>query len=181
MALVDITWSLTNGGAALSTLSHGNVSNGQDTTAQEVFLRHNGSNSITSCGLYVREYSGTYTGGASASADLAEILGWGDQSTLAGFGGFHLNLNAVGGYPSSDWPTYSSKSPTNGEAVRTGVGDSVGNAITITTATGATADGTIQAGASPNVRLQMRVRIPADEDTTGVRMWDTVLTYNYTS
>ena len=182
MALVDIIWSLTNGGSALTTvLNHGNLSNGQNTVAQEIFLRHNGINPITSCGILTRQFSGTYSGGKSAAVDFAEFLSWGDQSTLAGFGGIQFNMDAVGAYPAAAWPTYASKTPTNGETVRTGVGDSVSNAITIPAVTGATANGTIQAGASPNVRLGMRVHIPADEDTVGVRMVDTVMIYNFTS
>lgn len=180
--MVAITWSLTNGGTGLTdTQDHGNTSNGLTTTAIEFFVRHDGSNSITGCKLYIREYSGTYTGDATAAADIAEILSWGDASTSSTFGGFQINMDAVGGYPSASWPTYISKTPTNGYVCKTGTADSEGNAVTITTATGATASGTIQAGASPNVRFKCRIQVPTAEDTIGLRLFESVLVYTYTS
>ena len=179
---VDLVFSYTNGGAAISgNVDHGNISNGLTTTAIEVFIRHTGINSITACGLYVRQYSGTYNGDASAALDIAELLAWGDASTSASFGGFQINMDATGAYSASAWPTYSSKSPTNGFVCRTGIGDSEANAVSITTATGATATGTIQAGSSPNVRLKCRVQVPSDEDTVGVRQFDQVVVFTYTS
>lgn len=182
MATVNLTWSTSNGGTAISgNLDHGNASNGVATTAQEVFIRHDGTNSITSCGIYIREFSGTYSGGASAALDLAELLGWGDNSTESTYGGFEINMNATGSYPAAAWPVYNSKSPSQGHVFRTGTGDSQANAITISTATGATASGEIQSGSSPNVRFQCRISVPSAEDTIGIRQFDTVLVYVYTS
>jgi len=179
---VNIIWSLSNGGDALSTtLDHSNASNGNYTTEKEIFIRHDGLNSITDAGLYIRQLSGTYSGSFTAAADIAELLYWGDQSTSSTFGGFQCNLLATTSYPSSGWPTYSSKSPTGGFVHRTGVGDSESNAIAVPTTTGATSSGTIQAGSSPNVRLKVRILVPTDEDTIGIRQWDQVLKYNFTS
>lgn len=179
---VSIIWSLTNGGQAISSIiDHGNSSNGNVTSAQELFVRHDGSNNITDVGLYIRQYSGTYNGSFTAIADIAEILGWANESTEAGFGGFHCNLLATSNYLASGWPTYSNKSPTGGFAHRTGVGDSEGNAFTLPITTGALASGTIQTGTAPNVRFKVRIQVPSDEDTIGIRQWDHVLKYNFTS
>lgn len=179
---VTLTWSSTNGGAAIvSPLDHGDSSNGSETTAQEVFLRHDGANSITSVGFYIRAYTGSYAGAATALADFNELLSWGNATPETSFGGLQLNFLATSSYPTSGWATYLNKTPTGGETVRTGVGDSAGSAITIPSTTGAVSDGVIQTGVAPNVRFQMRIQVPADEDTVGVRQWDTVIQYTYTS
>lgn len=179
---VTVTWSSTNGGTAItSPLDHGDSANGAETSAQEIFLRHDGANSITSVGLYARAYSGAYSGDATALADFNELLSWGNSLTSAGFGGLQVNLLATTSYPTSAWPTFASKAPTGGNTVRGGVGDTASTAITIPTTTGATASGVIQAGSSPNVRFKMRIQIPANEDTVGERQVDTVIQYTYTS
>lgn len=181
---VNITWSLTNGGTALSDdVDHGNGSNGQTLSAQEIFIRHDGANPITGAGLYIRQYSGTYAGGASAALDLAEMLAWGDASTATTFGGFQVNMNALGSYPTVDWPTLTVKTAASGKGYvcRTGVGDSEGNAVQLTTSTGASPAGQVAAGSSPNVRFKCRIVMPSAEDTTGVRQFDQVLVYTFTS
>jgi len=178
---VNISFASTNGGVAITSLNSGDVANGEDTVANQLYLSHDGANSITDVGIYVREYSGTYTGAATAAADLAELLNWGDTSTLEGFGGLHFNFLATTTYPSSGWPSYTSKSPAGGETVRTGVGDSEANAISLPITTGATAEGEIQTGSSPDVRFKLKFAIPAAEDTVGIRQLDIVLRYTYTS
>ena len=178
---VYIIWSLTNGGIAISdTIDHGSAANGSETTEKEFFVRHNGNNSITNVGLYIRQFSGTYTGSFTASTDIAEVLSWGDGNTLSDFGGFMVNQNAITSY-ATGWPTYDSKSPSGGFVHRTGVGDSEGNAVDIATTTGASVAGEIQAGSSPNVRFKTKVAVPSNEATIGVRQWETVLRYSYTS
>jgi len=191
MSNVSIIWSTSNGGDAIAAIvDHGNSSNGDTTSAQELFIRHDGDNSITNTKLYIRAVSGTYSGTLTAVADLAEILSWGDQSTEAAFGGLQCNFLATSSYATSGWPTYSSKDQTDEEGDdiiyrgfvhRTGVGDNETNAVDIPTTAGATAAGEIQAGSTPNVRFQMRMQIPAAEGTVGIRQWDSVLTYSYTS
>lgn len=162
-------------------VSLGNLSNGDTGSGQELFVRQDGATSLTNCGLFVRAYSGSYTGAKSASLDFEELLAWGDASASADFGGIQLNLNATGSYPTSAWPTVSSKSPTGGRVVRTGVGDSEANAILIPTTTGATAEGTLQAGSSPNVRFKIRIVVPTNETQTGDRLFDVLMTFSTTS
>jgi hypothetical protein len=179
---VSVIWSLTNGAAAIgSTVDHGMYSSSSYTTPLELFIRHNGTNSITDAGLYIREFSGTYSGGFTASSDLAELIEWGDSVAELSFGGFHNNFLATTSYPNSGWPTYDDKEPTGGFVHYTGVGDSAGNAVLLPTSTGATAEGEIQAGSSPNVRFKVRIQVPSTETTLGIRQWDQVLTYTYTS
>ena len=181
---VDITWSLTNGGTAISTtVDHGSKANGETSTVKEFFVRHDGINEITSTKIFIRAFSGTYLGGTTAAADLAELLNWGDQTTSGSFGGIQVNMDAVNSYPAAQWPTYSAKDTTYGFAHRTGVGDSEGNGVLLSknSYSAAGTDGVIPAGASPNVRFQARVVVPSDEDTVGIRQWETVLAFNYTS
>jgi hypothetical protein len=179
---VNIIWSLTNGGDSIAdTLDHGNVSNGSTSAPiQELFLRHDGTNSITDAGIYVREVSTTYGGGFTAATDLAELLEWADAAVANDFGGVMVHFDAAGGYASA-WPTVTTKDATNTGLHRTGTGDSAANAITIPTATGATAAGTVQAGNSPNVRFQVRIQVPTSEDLIGVRQYEHIVKYNFTS
>ena len=179
---VSIIWSSTVGGEAItSIIDHGNAANGAATTPEEIFIRHDGGSNITNVALYIREYSGSYSGSATAAADIAEIINWGDQTAEDDFGGFFINFNAATSY-ATGWPTYSDKSPTGGFVHRTGYGDSESNAIDLPTSTGATATGEIQTGsAAPGVRFQAKIAVPTNEDTAGVRQWETVLRYTYTS
>lgn len=179
---VGILFSTTNGGTALTDdQDMGSGSNGDTITAQTIYLRHDGANNITNVRFYLRAYASSYTGGATAIDDFAEIIGWGDATTSSAFGGVQFNMDAGNSFPAAQWPTLASKSTTYGLVCRTGYGDSSANAITLSSNTGCTSDGTVQAGSSPNVRWQHRVVVPSDEDTTGVRLTEMVFLYDYTS
>jgi hypothetical protein len=184
---VLLTWSLTNGGSSLiEAVDHGNISNGQTATEQTIYVRHNGVNNITNCGIYITSETDDYEGSATASNDLTELIEWGNQITSTSFGGFMVNMDATGGFPGSGWPTYSVKEVTVGGNIvgnvcRTGKGDSATNAFSIPTQSGATSNGTIQTGSAPNVRIQCRFVAPTEEDTAGTRQVKTVMTYSYTS
>ena len=179
---VSITWSETNGGAAISQpLNHGNVENGSSTTEKTIYVRHDGSNPITSCAFYLQQYSGSYNGDSSASADYNELIAWGDDATEDGFGGYLVNMNATGSW-ASGWATYDAKTPDYGFVCRTGTADTSGNAETLLEEMGLTSgDGEIQTGASPNVRFKCRIDVPTVEDTAGKRQFDLTLKYTYTS
>jgi hypothetical protein len=184
MPAVSIIWSTTNGGTALSaTEDCGSKANGETTTSKEFYLRHNGSNVITNVGLYIREFTGTYSGAATSSADIAELLAWGDASTADSFGGAMINMDAINSYPTAQWPTLSSKDTTYGAVLRTGVGDSEGNAVTLSKNTHSSTgtDGEVPVGGSPNVRFAVRISVPNNEDTLGVRQVDLIATYSFTS
>jgi hypothetical protein len=178
---VNITWSSSNGGAAISDpLDHGTGGNGDALPAQTIYLEHDGVNQLTSCGFYLGEKSGSYGGDFSAPADFAELLAWGD-GTGDDFGGFQINMDAAGAWPISAWPTSGDKQPTNGSSFFTGVGDSLTNKIPLAVSMGIPTPGTIQAGSAPNVRFQARIEVPVNEDTVGFREVDQKLRFTFTS
>lgn len=181
---VTITFSSTNGGSPFSSpVSYGNITNGNITPDQTIFVRHNGANPITGVGLYLDVVDpGSYSGDFTALADKTELISWGDAAST-NLGGVQLNLNATGSFPGSSWPTSVSKTTvdTFGINIRTGVGDTTGTMITLPTATGATSSGTIQTGSSPNVSFKARVAVPQSVTTLGSRHWKLKLVYNYTS
>lgn len=185
---IQIIWSTTNGGSALDEpVSHGDNVSGNELDAQTLFLRHTGENPLTSCAIYIRAYSSTYSGDATASADLSEIIAWGDAASEEDFGGFQVNFNAVDDFPSESWSTYANKTTvdTLGDTFRsgTGHGSSYAERITIPKETydAGGVDGEIPAGLSPDVSMQFRFVIPESEDTSGTRLIEQVLVFNYTS
>ena len=91
-------------------------------------------------------------------------------------------MNATGGFPGGDWPTFSSKQPTNGSAFFTGVGDNATNKILLKTTMGSavTSDGVL-AASDNDARMMLRFEIPSDEGTTGVRQVSQRLRYTFTS
>lgn len=179
---VSITFSATSGGAGLGEpVDFGARANGQIGPNVDVHLRHDGTNPITSVGFYLSEFSGVYTGGATAAADLAELRGWGDSAVNGDFGGVQVNQDAVGAFPSASWPTFDSHTRGQGAVFNTSQGSSASNAIALAVASGASVAGQVQAGASPNVRVRTRVQIPLSETVTGVRLFGLTLVYTYTS
>jgi len=182
---VTIVFSSTNGGTALSSpVNHGNLSGGSTTTEQLIHIRHTGTNPITATSIYMEamtdaEYGGDFT----ASADKTELLSWGDASTSDGFGGVAVNMNATGSFPDASWPTLANKTTVDGFgfAIRTGVGNSSTNPLTILSVTGATSNGTVQAGTTPNVRFQMRITAPVDSVVLGTRQFNTKLKFTSTT
>lgn len=186
---VTITWSTTQNGTAVAEsltggsngVDHGSGTNGTTLSQREIWVRHDGTNAITGCGLYIANYSNTYGGGASASVDLTEIIGWGDSSTANAFGGFQVNMNSGDTNP-GDWPTVSAKQPTNGSAFFTGVGDNADNKVLLSTTMGAAVTSTgVIAASNTDAQLYFRIQIPTDEDTTGIRQMDQKLAYTFTS
>jgi len=179
---VTLTWSSTIGGAALTDpLDHGSKNNGEATEAQEVFLHHNGGSSITGVKLFIRQYSGTYGGSVSAAADFTEILEWGDATDQDEFGGVQINMDSVNEYPDAQWPNVSSKTPSRGFVCLTGTADNETNAVLLSKYTHNSngTDGVLPA--STSARFKMRVQVPTDEDTIGIRQFDLVALYTYTS
>ena len=177
-----VTFSTTNGGVAISgTRNLGNAANAQKTTASVLYLRHDASNALTNVGFYLDEFSGTYTGGATAESDLSEVQAWGDATVANNFGGIQCNQDALGAFPEESWPLYNSHTRNYGVVCNTSQGSSTTNAVELSTRTGAQAAGELQAGGSPNVRLQLRAEVPNAEDKVGVRQIDLVMRYTYTS
>lgn len=160
-------------------VNHGNIGNGSATSGIEIFVSHNGANPITNAAIFMRPYSGTYSGSNTASGDFAEFISWGDKNTVDGFGGFQVHFGAPTSYI-SDWPTYGAKTQSESFCHRSGVGDSEGNAFLLPiSSTGSDAAGKINDGSA--ARFKTRVVIPTEEDTIGVRQWDHVLRFDFTS
>src|SRR6185436_10451613 len=125
--------SFSNGGLGIADpVDHGDISNGSTTVPQTIYLSHNGTNPITSTGIYCSAVdSSEYAGSSSALTDFEEILEWGDASSSNDFGGTQLNFNASGGFPNTSWPTFANKTTADsrGYTIRTGIGDSASNSI----------------------------------------------------
>jgi hypothetical protein len=130
---VTITWSMTKNGSNITNVDHGFVEVDGYTSAKEIFIHHDGSNSLENCAFYFAEKPSGYTGDFTAASDFAEILGWGDDNTASGFGGIQINMDARSHYVDNiAWSMHESqKSSLDGYkvTVRTGTGDSSTNTI----------------------------------------------------
>ena len=170
---VTITWSSTNGGAAISSLDHGSGAAGGTLTANEIFIEHNAINPLSQCSFYL----------GGDPTDLAEVIAWGNATIAADFGGIQLNMRAITSPTYDNWPTLGDKSPSGQDThvFRTNFGDTLSTGITLAKNMGMVNDGLMQAGTSPNVRFQMRVVIPPSEGTTGARTVQQKLRFTFTS
>lgn len=183
---VTITWSTTQNGSAQTSLDEGSLSAGSNTTAQTVFLRHNAVNPITSCGFFFTQKSGVYSGSVAAPDDFTELISWGDDSTVNGFGGIQVNMDAINSFTGGATWGMSSSQKTSVDnlkfTARTGVADKSINAVTLSKnmSSGMSVDGTIPAGVT-DVRFQIRVKVPVSEGTLGTRQFDQVLKFSFTS
>lgn len=185
MGAVQIIWSLTNGGSQLSQpVDHGNNNSSNTLGPVDIHLRHTGINPITGCFVYIRAYSGIYSGDHTAATDFNEIISWGNGTSAPAFGGFQFSMNG-------NMPDFTNKNSLDGlgYTFRTGYGDNSTNAISlkkeIYSAGGV--NGEIPAGAAPNARFQARMIIPTTPDapftntTPGVRLFEQVLKFTFTT
>jgi hypothetical protein len=183
---VSITWSSTSGGSTISNLAHGNASNGANTTAQQIYVRHDGAAEITDCVFYFGQKTGLYTGNATAADDFTELVSWGDGATANAFGGIQINMDAVNGFTGgATWGmSESQKTASDGlkYTARTSVGDSSGAGIPLRQemSSSMTGDQIIPAGVV-DASFQLRLKVPQDEATIGIRQFDQILSYVYTS
>ncbi len=183
---VLITWSSLAGGTAIASLDHGSSGNGTNTTAQEIFVRHDGDNTITNCAFYFAQKTGTYTGDVTAADDFSELLEWGDASTAGAWGGIQINMDATGGFSGgSTWDmSETQKTSVDGlkYTVRTGKGHNSANSVLLATtmSSSMTTAGELPADVT-DASFQLRLKIPSTEDTAGVRQFSQVLVYTATS
>ena len=173
--VVSITWSRTSGGTALSEpISHGNISNGGVGSDVDLYIRHNATAApITNAGFFIQPYSGTGYTGVGTQSDYIEIMGWGSTATSTNDSGFYLNQNHGGSFPEDDYTVH-----------KPGQGDSATKISLSTSAINGTGTGTYQNGEIPlggEAHIKVRLAVPSDEDTAGVRFFDQVLAYTFTS
>ena len=173
--VVTVTWSDTAGSAAAvsSPVNWGNITNGTQSTAMDLYLWHDGANEITSCGFYVQAYSGTgYSGSAGTAADYSELIAWGDTSTGTGDstddGGFWINQTAAA-FPAGGWQVFCSTAGVSGTEITLAT-EAMDTGVTV---------GQLDAGDEAHV--QVKVAVPSYEDTAGTRAFDSCLKYTYTS
>jgi hypothetical protein len=155
---VNITWSLTDGGADIvDPLDHGSAAPG-NTLESDLYISHDGDNAIKNCKFFLQEYSGTYTGSDSAANDLSTILGFGDSTTATKFGGFMINQDATGSFAGT-WPTYDDHDQSYASVMRNNMGDSLANGVTLISrcSSGMVTDGVIPASCSPTPHIKTRI------------------------
>jgi len=138
------------------------------------YISHSGLDKIEGCGFYLLPYAtGVYLGTKTPQDDLDEILEWGDENNAGTSpdGGLFIDMNAVGGFPGGDEILF-----------RTGVGDSIVNAIPLSAdaiITGAAFEGEI--AASGEAQISLYIEIPTGEGNAGTRYVTLAMTYLATS
>lgn len=195
MPIVSLTLSRTEAGSAVADLLSGGssgcdigtVANGSSSTAQEIYVRHNGTQNITSVAYYIQAYTGVYGGDFSANADYAKLLALGD-----GAGTYGLLFD-------EDWN--SSPNFTTKFKIKTGTADSFANKRSIQISAlsywngstkvdptggviGILAPNDNSAGAQlygNRLLLRYRIDLPLSEVDGGIRQFDIVTAYTYTS
>jgi len=186
---VSITVSGESGGNPIEEVTDsGELSAGSASDAIDLYVRHDSAVwQITDCGFYLVRYVGTnYTGADTPDQDYADIIGWGDDTIALDpdahgvsedpdYGGFYLNMNHSGGFPTADWHPF-----------RTGHGDSSQNAVVLSqdaindTGSGWTpADGEIPFQGEAHIKV--RWDIPQNVEDAGKLLIQLVMTYSYTS
>ena len=173
---VNITFSDVSGGDSLSdTVDLGSVAPGNDSSYQDVFIRHDAIvNEITDCAWYLQRYVGSNYLGDNEDDDLTELLSWGDASS----GGFIINQVI----PLS-WSTGTQFDTSDDQLIKNGYGD-INNqlildedSINIGTPSG---DGVIPVAGEAHI--QVRFKVPSSvPNGAGYRAATLVLAYSATS
>ena len=179
---VSITWN--QSGSPVSSVSHGSGGNGDTLPEQEISIEHDGNNPITNCQFFLAAKSDPYSGDFSKSQDLAKLLSWGDGNIANDFGGFQINMDAIGSFPAGKWPTEADKIDSgSGEyhVFYTGHGDSYSNGIVLhqNMSGDMTQMGVIPVNAEASFKC--RIQIPTSEGTIGIRQFDQRLRFTFTS
>jgi hypothetical protein len=188
---VNVYWASDNAGTAIvEPLDHGTVSPGNASTPQTVYIWHDGDYDLTSCAFYMAEYSATYSGTASAAADFAELLAWGDAASGTNWGGYCVNMNASGAF-STPYPSFGTLSVSGlSYCFSSGSGMGSESAEAIALPAEMDGDGGGEAGVVPanppngygtNYKFQSKIIVPSSETTGGIRQFDLVLSYRYTT
>jgi hypothetical protein len=170
--VVSITWSSTASGTTPVTdaVYHGVIAaGGPDGAAQDLYISHDGLNSITNCGFYIQAYNGGgYTGTVSPAADFTEIVGWGDAAT----GGVVLNQDFQGGFPGGSETLHTTAAGIAATPIALSV--NAGDPAPLATAQ------EITPAPAEEAHIQLKFRVPA-ATAAGRRFVDHCLRFDYTS
>jgi hypothetical protein len=188
---VNVHWASNNTGTAIvEPLNHGTINPGAAGAIQTVYIWHDGDYDLTSCAFYLAEYSATYSGTATAAADFAELLAWGDDADAADWGGYLINMNASGNFV-TPWPSVGALTVSGLSycfSSGTGMGSESAEAIALAAemdGDGGGAAGIIPAnqpnGYGTNYKFQSKISVPTNEVVGGIREFDLVLSYRYTT
>lgn len=183
---INITWSLTSGGGAITSVNHAAVESGLTTDETTTFIRHDGTRKITNCALFIGPKTSGYAGDFDGTSDYNELIAWGDSSPAGDFGGFQINMDAEGGFSGGATWGMSELQKTSVDGlkftVRTGIGDNISNAIPLSEKVSASVSitGEIPAGVTTS-SVKTRIKIPTNEDIGGFREFSLFLKYSYTS
>jgi len=184
---VNITFSITDGGTALTQLACGAALSGTSTQDLIVYVAHDGSRSITNCGFYIEPATGrSYAGSFTANDDYNEVVAMGNSNSSSSWGGIQYNMDAIGGFSGGGtWDmSVTQKTSLDGLkfTIRTGAGLTSGNAVPLKkeTTNYMIADGILPAGVT-DAHFKVRVKIPTSTTAIGLRDTDQVFKYTYTS
>ncbi len=188
--VVAVEWSTSSSFASTTSLiDHGNVASGAATSGVEIFIRHNGLNPITGCVFFIQPFTGTYSGAATAPSDFTELATTWGAASAAAFGGFQVNMDKNSAYVAA-WGSSGTKDTivSTKKLTFTARNDDGGGAVAVSAATGVplhvdmgcTSEGVVPIGSTPGVGFKARLMVPA-ATTLGVRQFDQVLKYTYTS
>lgn len=158
------------------------ITPGSNSSEIDVYIRHDGTNEITDLKLYLLPYSaGVYAGTNTAQDDYDKLISWADASystdpTLGG--GVYINMDRDGSFPASGYQSF-----------RTGVGDTLANAVTLDSkaVSVAAGNGEIPPGQYAQVRFRIDVPssgqfgLPASATSVGTVYFDLLATYTSTS
>lgn len=190
---VTIEWSTSSTFTSSTDLiSHGNLANGVTGSGTEIFIRHTGVTPLTGCSFYIHPVATGYTGSSSATNDFTEVTTWGAGVTANSFGGIQINMDKTDLYTAS----YSALSHTHKDEIDSlkvvaftarlddglgAVGVSPSTAVELHENMNLITPGQLPTGATPDVAFKLRIKVPVQEDTAGIRQFDQILRYTYTS
>lgn len=185
------------------------VSKAANTGQQHIYVRHNGVNPITAFSVFIQVYGTgtgfTYGGAASAAADYATLANMGNASGSSKnnadglSGGFWMEMDAdvatVNMFDHATRPTLVKIFGDNGGTSGDGVSLSsaflvaadamVRDVAAVETLASAPVAGQIgnanNAVLGDNAHLRFRLYLPNAHPDGGIIMWETVLTYSFSS
>jgi hypothetical protein len=168
---VDITWSESQAGAAITPpLVWSSIANG-GSSSDELYITHDGVEKITACEFYIQAYTGTYSGSFDAATDYAELLDWGGAVVTEGF---LIDQNTESGV--ADPQTHKSTQGTSTTAFALSRNCIIG-------AAGAGTAGEIEGSSigTEEAHVTVSIAVPSSESSAGTRQFDQCLAFTYTS